>query len=225
MVDGEEHAVLDSSAWDSFYKIKMIPLQDYIKKNQDLLLKELNNSLFSDEWNKYASGTLEKWELDSMNFYFHRHPLAKVERQIENKYEKINISHLDEIVEGAADGQFIIKGKVIPKMKLYSIIGTVIDRDKVKGTVTLQCPSGVINVKVYKDLYSTMVQVLGKENENSDDYQDSFFEKGVNLIITGIQRGVTFIPKVYKNTGYQSIMKINLDDNGDLVNLEEKRGE
>ena len=70
-----------------------------------------------------------------------------------------------------------------------------------------------------------MVQVLGKENENSDDYQDSFFEKGVNLIITGIQRGVTFIPKVYKNTGYQSIMKINLDDNGDLVNLEEKRGE
>ena len=29
----------------------------------------------------------------------------------------------------------------------------------------------------------------------------------------------------YKNTGYQSIMKINLDDNGDLVNLEEKRGE
>ena len=70
-----------------------------------------------------------------------------------------------------------------------------------------------------------MVQVLGKENENSDDYQDSFCEKGVNLIITGIQRGVTFIPKVYKNTGYQSIMKINLDDNGDLVNLEEKRGE
>ena len=225
IVDGEEHAVLDSSAWDSFYKIKMIPLQDYIKKNQNLLLKELNDGLFSDEWNKYASGTLETWELDSMNFYFHRHPLAKVERQIENKYEKINISHLDEIVEGAADGQFIIKGKVIPKMKLYSIIGTVIDRDKVKGTVTLQCPSGVINVKVYKDLYSTMVQVLGKENENSDDYQDSFFEKGVNLIITGIQRGVTFIPKVYKNTGYQSIMKINLDDNGDLVNLEEKRGE
>lgn len=219
IIDGEPRKVFDSSKWDLFYKAKMAPLQKYIKDNHDELLEKLNNSLFEDEYNKYCKGSLAQWELDSMNFYFHEHPLRKIALQIQSKYD-IFVNSIDTIVEGAADGQFIIKGKIIPKMKLYTIMGTVIDRDKVKGMVTLQCPSGVVNVKVYKDLYSTMVQTV--EREKDEEAQDSFFEKGVNLLITGIQRGSTFLPKVYKNTGHKAILKINLNEQGDLINLEEK---
>ena len=101
-------------------------------------------------------------------------------------------------------------------MKLYTIAGTVIDRDKVKGVVTIQCPDGVVTLKLYKDLYSTFVAV------DEETKQDSFFEKGIHLLVTGIQRGTTFIPKTYKNTGRKSIMKINIDNDDNFINLEEK---
>ena len=219
IIKGEERKVIDSSRWDSFYKQSMVPLQTYIKSHHDEMLEKLNNSLFHDEWMKYTNDMDENvWELDSMNFFFHKHPLSNMIPQIESK-EGINISRLDEIVEGAADGQFIIKGKIIPKMKLYTIVGVVIDRDKVKGIVSLQCPSGVINLKIYKDLYSTMVQVVPREDGT---LQDSFFEKGVYLMVTGILRGSTFIPKVYKNLKRPAIEKINISRDGKLIGLEEK---
>lgn len=219
VLNNENRKVIDSSKWDAFYKKSMIPLQAYIKQNHDEMLKALNDSLFEDEWMKYTNDESEdEWELDSMNFFFHNHPLTKVIPQIQDK-EEIYVSHLNEIVEGAADGQFIIKGKVIPKMKLYTIAGVVIDRDKVKGLVSLQCPDGVINLKVYKDLYSTMVQVVPKADGS---LQESFFEKGVYLLVTGILRGTTFIPKVYKNLKRKPIERINITKNGHLLGLEEK---
>ena len=110
-------------------------------------------------------------------------------------------------------------------MKLYTIAGTVIDRDRVKALVTLQCPDGVVSLKVYKDLFATFIAVVGQINDDGvkDVEQDSFFEKGTHLLVTGIQRGMTFVPKVYKSTGRKSILKIVLDDNGNFKDLEEKK--
>ena len=131
------------------------------------------------------------------------------------------------MVEGAQDGEFIIKGKVIPRMRLYSVIGTVIDKDKVKGLVTVQCPDGVISVKIYKNLFALYNQTISSINEvgEKEIEDESFFEKGTHLLITGIQRGATFVPKTYKNTGYKSIMRIKLDERGRFAALEEKEGE
>lgn len=216
IIDGEPRKAFDSQAWDKFYDVQMLTLKKYINEHQEELLVKLNKILFDTEFNKYCEGNRSRWELDSLNFYFSQHPLAKVEPQITQKTE-IVISRIQDIVEDAQDGCFYIKGKVIPRMKLYTIAGTVLDRDKVKGLVTIQCPSGVINLKLYKDLYATFV-ATSEEIE-----QDSFFEKGVHLLVTGIQRGATFVPKVYKNTGRKSILKINLDENGNFKNLEEKK--
>ena len=83
-----------------------------------------------------------------------------------------------------------------------------------------------MTLKLYKNLYSTMVEVLGNIDEESGEKeieQDSFFEKGVHLLVTGILRGTNFIPKVYKNTGRKAILKINLDENGNFIGLEEKK--
>ena len=112
-------------------------------------------------------------------------------------------------------------------MRLYSIIGTVIDKDKVKGLVTIQCPDGVVNVKIYKNLFALYNQTISNVNEvgEKEIEDESFFEKGTHLLVTGIQRGATFVPKVYKNTGYKSIMRIVLDNNGRFVQLQEKEGE
>lgn len=219
VIDGQPHKVIDSAKWDRFYEETMVIVKGYIVSFQKELLDKLNDRLFNDEYYKYCSGDDAQWELDSMNFYFHRHPLDRVIPQM-----NVHITPIQDIVEGAQDGQFVIKGKVIPKMKLYSIAGTVIDKDKVKGLVTIQCPSGVVNIKIYKDLFATMNNTIGDIDENGDKEieQDSFFEKGTHLLVTGIQRGATFVPKVYKNSGVKAIMKIVLDDEGDFVELEEK---
>jgi DNA polymerase-3 subunit alpha len=219
VVDGEPRKVLDSKAWDGFYEKTMSQLKTFISTHQKTLLDRLNNRLFNMEYEKYCAGDVQQWELDSMNFYFSGHPLNKVLPQLPYPTDRI-----ENIVEGMQEGQFVIKGKAIPRMKLFTIAGTVIDKDKVKGLVTLQTPSGVVNLKIYKDLFSTFIATIGDIDENGEKEieQDSFFEKGTHLLVTGIQRGATFVPKVYTKTGRKSILKIVLDEDGDFVELEEK---
>ncbi len=219
VIDGEPRKVINSSEWDRFYENQMTMIRRYIKDYHDDLLKTLNTRLFNNEYDKYCAGDQLQWELDSITFYYSDHPLKKVVPQL-----PIYINPLDTIVEGAQDGMFYIKGKEIPRMKLYTIAGTVIDRDKTKGIVTLQCPDGVVSLRIYKDLFATFMNVVGdiSETGEKDIEQDSFFEKGVHLLVTGIQRGATFVPKVYKATGRKSILRIVLDDDGDFVEFEEK---
>ena len=220
IIGDEPRKVIDSRKWDAFYETQMAKIKAYIIKNQVELLERLNNRLFTDEYEKYCSGDELQWELDSINFYFNGHPLTKV---IPNIPDFI-IHDVDTIIEGAQDGTFVIKGKVIPKMRLYSLAGTVIDKDKVKGLVTLQTPKGIVNVKIYKDLFSTLSATIADIDESGEKEVDQlgFFEKGTHLLVTGIQRGVTFIPKTYKNIKHPSILKIVLDEEGEFVELEEK---
>ena len=219
IIDSEPRRVIDSGKWDVFYETNMNPLRKYIKENSAELLKKMNQNLFDAEFNKYFSGDEAQWELDSLNFYFGKHPLEKVIPQMD-----VNITEVQNIVEGAQDGMFFIKGKEIPKMKLFSIAGTVIDKNNTKGLITVQCPSGVVNVKCYKDLYALYAknetEVDADGNETITD--ESFFEKGTHLLITGIQRGATFVPKVYKNSGVKCIERIVLDSEGNFKEFQEK---
>ena len=110
-------------------------------------------------------------------------------------------------------------------MKLYTVAGTVIDKDTTKGLVTIQCPSGVLTLKIYKDLFATLAATVGDIDIDGDKEieQESFLDKGNHLLVTGIQRGATFVPKVYKSTGRKAILKIVLDEDGDFVEFEEKQ--
>lgn len=216
----EPRKVINSQKWDVFYEQQMAPLRKYITDNKQTLLAKLNNRLFTNEYQKYCSGDLLQWELDSMNFYFSGHPLQKVIKQL-----PYVVNSVDDIVEGAQDGFFYIKGKEIPRMKLYTLAGTVIDKDTTKGLVSLQCPSGVVCLKIYKNLFATLAATISEVDISGEKEieQDSFFEKGTHLLVTGIQRGATFVPKTYKSTGRNSILRIVLDEDGDFVSLEEKQ--
>jgi hypothetical protein len=209
---GEPRRVLNSKKWDVFYEQKMAAIKTYISKNHDVLLEKLNNTLFMNEYEKYCSGDDLQWELDSINFFFNGHPLETAIPEM-----PIAIDRIENIVEDAQDGQFIIKGKIIPKMKLYTLAGTVIDRDTTKSTVTLQCPDGVITLKVFKSLFASY------NKADAETGEESFFEKGVHLLVTGIQRGSTFVPKTYKNTGRHSIVRIILDKNNHFVGFDNKK--
>ena len=215
--EGETRGVFNSDKWDRFYEKQMDIARAYIKPHAEELLVKLNNKLFENEFNKYCSGDSLQWELDSINFYFDGHPLNKVVLEIKD----VIIDRVADIVEGAQDGEFVIKGNVIPRMKLFTIAGTVLDRDTTKGLVTVQCPDGVVNVKIYKDLFALYNKTITDES-GERVIDESFFDKGQHLLITGIQRGMTFVPKVYKSLNRKSIERILLDENGNFIKLIEK---
>ena len=212
--------VVRSDVWDkNVYEVEMAKVKQFISKNHDDLLAKLNNGLFMEDWNKYASGNQLDWELDSLNFYYSNHPLKGNTGAI-----PVTISPIQEVSEGTVEGFFLIKGQEIPRMKLYSIVGTVVDKDKTKGIVTVQTPEGVVDVKIYKDLFALYNHTISTFGSGGDKeiLEDSFFEKGTHLLITGILRGSTFIPKVYKTTRMKPIMRIVLDEKGKPKELLEK---
>lgn len=223
VLEGRDVKVIDTSSWDKYYyEPNMAHIKNYIKANHDELLEQLNYQLFKREYDKYAAGDELQWELDSINFYMSGHPLVDVIPQI-----PLDITPSDELVENLQEGQFLIKGKVIPKMHIYAIAGTVIDKDKVKGLVNIQTPEGIVDIKIYKDLFAIYNHTISTYGPNGEKIilEDSFFEKGTHLLVHGIKRGVTFVPKVYKSTGFKSIMKIDLDKNGNFEGLSVKTNE
>ena len=74
---------------------------------------------------------------------------------------------------------------------------------------------------IFKSLYSIFDKVVYSA-DGMEVVQDSFFAKGTNLLVTGIKRGSTFVPKVYKSTGSKAILKINLTEDRHFKNFEEK---
>ena len=105
---------------------------------------------------------------------------------------------------------------------MRSIMGTVIDKDKTKGLVTIQTvDGGVIDMKVFKQQFARYSHVISQEDEdgNKDILEDSFFDKGVHLFVTGILRGDVFVPKVYRSTGFDAILRVVLNEDGSFRTL------
>jgi hypothetical protein len=206
--DGAEVNVIGESWWDNIYELMMNKVRSWLKLNEKTLLTQLNSTLYNEEFEKYAKGDILDWELEALNFFHSGHPLHNIELPIE-------ITKLADINEGEIVGFFSIQGKQIPELKLATIIGTVIDKDKVKSIVTLSTPDGVIDVKFYKQQYAKFAH---ESEENDEEHnEDNFFEKGTHLAITGVKRGDMFVPKVYKKSGIDPIMKIELDKNRKFV--------
>jgi len=206
-VDGKEQDAISETWWDGIYNQLMNNVRSWINSNHDYLLGELNDTIFSEEFEKYAYGDILDWELQSLNFFYSGHPLDKVEFPLE-------VENYNEIKEGEIVGHFLIKGKSIPKMKLHSIAGTVIDKDKTKSVVTLATKDAVVDVKFYKQQFAKFAHEsnLEEDDENYKPNEENFLEKGTHLVITGIKRGGMFVPKVYKNTGIHSVLKAIVQD-------------
>ena len=202
--DGEELDAISSAWWDSLYNNFMNPIRKWIKENHDHLLEKLNKNLFQEEYDKYAKGNILDWELESLNFFYSGHPLNDVTFPIK-------IDNYNDIMEDRVIGYFIIQGKKIPELELSTIAGTVIDKDKVKGVVTLATKEAVVDIKLFKQMYTKYSHEVKDVNGNVTE--EDFFKKGTHLVITGIKRGDMFVPKVYKKTGLHPVLKVIVEDN------------
>ena len=207
------------SLWEGLYKKAMDPMRAYLKEHKDEMLNKLNDKLYYEMFNKYALGSVSHWEMESVSFYNHPHELA------ESQYMYDDFFKLSE--EPVIDYSFQTKdGNEVRVYKLYRIIGTVIDKSKIKNTVTLLTPTGVVNVKIYKNQYALFDKQLSEKGEDGHKhvYEKSWLGRGSLLMIQGIRKGQDFIPKKNKNSLYPVISKIiKINSNGTLeLQLERK---
>lgn len=211
--DDDYSAKILQSKWDNIYKKGMEPVRVWMKENQEQILNDLNKSLFEDAAEKYTEGTISKWEMDSLSFYYHEHELAKLRADIYGISDYFNLPE-----EPQVERTFTTKdGNEITLFKVVRIAGTVIDKNKNKSMVTLLTPTGVVTVKVWKNQFAKWDKQISERDNDGVKHviEKSWFTRGNKLIITGIRRDDTFIPKKYKGTEYPLFERIDkLDENG-----------
>ena len=207
--------------WDNTYKKAMDPMRQYLKDNMSEILQQLNNKLYEEVKNKYAKGSISKWEMSSLSFYAHDHELLTYQ----NAFDDFFSLPLEPEIEYSFQPKN--SNRTINIYKIHTIIGTVIDKNKIKNSITLLTPTGVVNVKIYKNQYAIYDKRISKKEPDGIHkkiLEESWFSRGTLLRIQGIRRDNSFIPKKTKNSIYPIIMKI-VDINNDQLIYQEERME
>lgn len=213
--DTESGFKISKTKWNDIYQSFMDIIRPYVKKNSAQLLEAMNTRLFQESWDKYATGSISKWEMDSVSYYSHEHELAGVD---ETDYGFVDFFDLPENPE--IERVIMIKGKQIPLFRINRIMGTVLDRDKAKKIVTLLTKSGVVTVKIFGDVFTHYDRQLSEKGADGRKHviEKSWFSRGNKIVVTGIRREDSFIAKKYSKTPYHLVEKIT-QINGDEIKL------
>lgn len=209
------------TSWTKLYNSVMDKVREWLKNNHEELLFRYNTSLFKKEYEKYASGTLADWEMDSMCFYYSEHPLSHVDK---TKYGLVNFNDLSPISD--VEYYFKKKGRDIPIFKLSRLIGTVINKNDTRATIDLLTPDGVVKVKFTKEYYAMYKRQISETGEDGKKSvkEKGWFSRGTKIMCTGYRREDTFVCKTYKNTPtHQLYMIVALSDNDRYMELEHER--
>lgn len=205
--------------WEKIYKSQMDVAREWLKVHQDEVLKEYNKMLFKETWDKYASGNISHWEMQSLCFYHSDHELKNV------NLERYGISNFEDLpAEPEIDYFYKRKNNNIPIYKLRRIIGTVIAKDDNRTSVTLLTTTGVVNVKFTRDYYAMFKKQISKINPDGTKtvMEKGWFTRGTMLMITGFRRDDTFVAKNYKNSGSHQLYKITDVVNDEIVITNER---
>ena len=209
--DTESGFKIKQVAWDNYYQKHMGIVRPYVQKHAAELLVSVNSRLMGDTWNKYCTGSLSKWEMDSVSFYSHDHELVDLDM---DRYELTDFFDLPE--DPIVDRVIPIKGKQVPLLKLFRICGTVLDRDKSKKTVTLLTTSGVVTVKIFGGVFAQYDKQISERGADGKKHviEKSMFSRGNKIIVIGVRDGDSFRAKKYSKTPFhlvEQIVEVNKD--------------
>lgn len=212
--------------WKKLYTKGMDKARNYFKAHQEELLEQLNNNLFQEMWDKYATGTLADWEMDSLGFYYSEHPLAHIDTI------GYGIVEYDSLPSNPiVDYTFKRNGFEIPIFKTTRICGTVVAKEDNKSCISLLTPqSGVVTVKMSRDYYARLnrqmseVQIDGTKKVK----EKGWFTRGTKLLVNGFKRSGMFFTKAYKKSNSHQVYKIteiNKDGSLEMTHLRWGEGE
>ena len=193
--------------------------RNWLKENQEKVLNQYNNLLFKETWNKYATGNISAWEMESLCFYYHKHELADIDKY---KYGIVNFSTLS--YEPEVDYFFKRAGRDIPIFKLYKIAGTIISKNNTKASVAILTTDGVVNVKFTKEYYAMYNRQISEVQADGSKkvLEKGWFSRGTKIMVTGYRREDTFVAKTYKTTPTHQLYRI-VNVNNSNITLEHER--
>ena len=205
--------------WDKIYQKEMDEARNWLKENQNEVLNQYNNLLFNETWNKYATGNISAWEMESLCFYYHEHELANIDK---HKYGIVNFSTLS--YEPEVDYFFKRAGRDIPIFKLYKIAGTIISKNNTKASVAILTTDGVVNVKFTKEYYAMYNRQISEVQADGSKkvLEKGWFSRGTKIMVTGYRREDTFVAKTYKATSTHQLYRI-MNIEGRNITLEHER--
>ncbi len=216
---------LNMKDWDKqIYQPWMDVFRAWISANKEEILDNLNTVIFMEDWNKYASGNISSWEMESLCFYYHDHELANINN---SKYGFVNFFSLPE--EPQVEKVFKRGASLIPIYKLHKICGTCIAKNKTKSTVYLLTTTGVVAVKFRQEYFALFDKQTFQRNSDGTKkvIEKSWFNRGNMIVVQGIRRGDEFVTKKYASSGGHQLYHIDEIVNGtDLIlRSERKQGE
>jgi DNA polymerase-3 subunit alpha len=202
----EEGLAIKEPVWKKLYTKGMDKARNYFKAHQDELLRQLNQTLFDEMWDKYAAGTLATWEMDSLGFYYHDHPLANIDK-ISYNIIPYNQQPDNPIVERT----FKRNGVDIPLFKTCRIIGTVVAKEDNKSCISILTPdSGVVTVKMSRDYYARLNRQMSQVQPDGTKkvMEKGWFTRGTLLMINGFKRSGMFFSKAYRHNKSHQVYRI-----------------
>ena len=217
----ENEYIVKNKTWDKIYQAEMDVFRNWMADNKTEILKYLNEVIFKEDWEKYATGSVSKWEMEVLCFYYHEHELANLNM---SKYGISNFFDLPK--DPAVDRTFTAKnGAQVNIFKLSKICGTCIAKNKARHTVTLLTKDGVIEVKFRKEYFSMFDKQISERQADGKKkvMEKSWFQRGSMIMVQGFRSDDMFITKKYSSTpGHQLYKILEIDKDGDII-LQDQR--
>jgi DNA polymerase-3 subunit alpha len=213
--DTESGFKIKQTVWDNIYQKYMDKIRPWVREHAAELLVEVNNRLTADLWDKYCLGSMSKWEMDAVSFYSHEHELKDVDLDYYGFSDFFDLYEEPEV-----DRVIPIKGKQVPILRIHRIIGTVLDRDKAKKTVTLLTTRGVVTVKIFGAVFAQYDKQISERGADGKKHviEKSMFSRGNKIIVSGVRDGDSFRAKKYSKTPWHLVEQItSVDEWGNIT--------
>ena len=210
------------TTWDKMYQDVMDEAREWIKAHQAEILEKYNEVLFKECWDKYATGNVSSYEMESLCFYYHDHELKDVNM---DKYGIVDFFSLSP--DPDVDYYFKRNGHDIPIYKIRKVIGTVIGKNDARSSISLLTTSGVITVKFTKEYFAMYNRQMSERQEDGSKkvVEKGWFTRGTKVMVAGFRRDDTFVAKTYKNNGFHQLYRItDTKENGDIEITHDRAG-
>ena len=178
---------------------------------------------FQSVWNKYCGGSVSRWEMQSLHYYYHEHELKRVNTK------KYNIKSF----ESLPDAPVIVGTKTNKDGREYQIYdtccicGTVTNADNNKHIVTIITNYGeVVDIKfpATQYIYYNKVVSVIDENGKKTVLDPSWFNRNEKILVSGFRRELSFVPKANYEKGQRYAVQLitDMDASGNLSLISER---
>ena len=221
-----EHYLISEKAFKKINDEKCIPLDKWLASEE--AVKSFNKCQFVELWEKYASGSIAHWEMESLSFYYQEHELDHINNKLygitdffslpmqPEQYDsytrrvKLTIDGVDQYVE-----------KEFPKYTIYRIAGVVLDVNKNHHSITLLTTTGCVTVKFDKGRFINYYRTISNVNDDGKKttLDKTWFGRGNLIMICGYRNENQFRAYRYTDTIYQHVCCLitNIDKDGGIT--------